>query len=178
MTQIAADRPVDRPADAAFPTLDARALAALAVAGAFATLAFDLFGQTLSPLLRDVVPTLGAKLAPTPLANAVIAKLTGLQGVGKLGLGHGVHVLTGVLAYPLAWALIARPLARRVAPWLPEMAAAALYGVALWVFALYGMAHLIAGNPPFLGFTGITWVALYGHVLYALVAAAIWRRLT
>ena len=52
-----------------------------------------------------------------------------------------------------------------------------LYGVLLWVFALYVMAHLIAGNPPFLGFTGITWVALVGHVLFALVAAAIvrWR---
>jgi hypothetical protein len=33
------------------------------------------------------------------------------------------------------------------------------------------MAHLIAGNPAFLGFTGITWVALAGHVLFAVVAA-------
>jgi hypothetical protein len=33
----------------------------------------------------------------------------------------------------------------------------------------------IAGNPPLLGFTGITWVALAGHVLFALVAAAMMR---
>jgi hypothetical protein len=39
------------------------------------------------------------------------------------------------------------------------------------------MAHLVAGNPAFLGFTGITWVALVGHVLFALVAAWVvaWR---
>ena len=51
------------------------------------------------------------------------------------------------------------------------------YGVVLWVFALYVMAHLIAGNPAFLGFTGITWVALIGHVIFALVAAWVveWR---
>jgi hypothetical protein len=49
------------------------------------------------------------------------------------------------------------------------------YGVALWIFALYIMAHLIAGNPAFLGFTGITWVALAGHVLFAVVAALAYR---
>ena len=41
------------------------------------------------------------------------------------------------------------------------------------VFARYGIAHLVAGMKPFLGFTGITWVALWGHVVYALVAAAV-----
>ena len=46
-------------------------------------------------------------------------------------------------------------------------------GVALWVFALYVMAHLVTGNKPFLGFTGSTWVALWGHIVYALVAAGI-----
>lgn len=52
-----------------------------------------------------------------------------------------------------------------------------LYAVALWVFALYVIAHLVAGNPAFLGFGGITWVALAGHVLFTLVAAGVvrWR---
>jgi Na+/melibiose symporter-like transporter len=73
--------------------------------------------------------------------------------------------------------LLAPPLAARHAPQLPWWVAASLYGAALWVFALYVMAHLIAGNPAFLGFTGITWVALIGHVIFALVAAAVvrWR---
>ena len=46
-----------------------------------------------------------------------------------------------------------------------------VYGIALWVFALYIMASLIAGNKPFLGFSGITWVALWGHIVYAVVMA-------
>ena len=41
------------------------------------------------------------------------------------------------------------------------------------MFALYVMAHLVTGNKPFLGWTGITWVALWGHIIYALVAATI-----
>ncbi|MEM7644452.1 MAG: hypothetical protein AAF366_18290, partial [Pseudomonadota bacterium] len=43
----------------------------------------------------------------------------------------------------------------------------------LWIFALYVMAHLVAGMPAFLGFTGITWVALWGHVLFGVVAALV-----
>ena len=58
---------------------------------------------------------------------------------------------------------------------MPWLAAAALYGVVLWAFALYVMAHLVAGMPAFLGWTGITWVALWGHVLFAVVAAAVAR---
>jgi hypothetical protein len=134
------------------------------IAGAAATIAFDLFGQALAPMLGY------AKLAPGPLATAVFKTVF---GTAPKGIGHLIHVLTGLLAYPLAWALIVRPLAARVAPGLHWSVPAALYGVALWVFALYGMAHVIAGNPPFLGFSGITWVALWGHILFALVAAGV-----
>ncbi|MEO0994990.1 MAG: hypothetical protein AAFX62_14430 [Pseudomonadota bacterium] len=66
-----------------------------------------------------------------------------------------------------------RPLHARLAPQLHWSVAAIAYGVALWVFALYGMAHLIAGNAPFLGWGSITWVALWGHILFAVVAAAV-----
>jgi len=58
---------------------------------------------------------------------------------------------------------------------VPWLASAVLYGVILWVFALYFMAHLIAGNAAFLGWTGITWVALVGHVVFAVVAAIVVR---
>lgn len=133
----------------------------LIVAGALATVAFDAFGQGLSPLLGF------ASLAPVPLANQVLGVLF---GAGSKPLAELVHVAAGLIAYPLGWALIAAPLGRRLK--LPWWLTAGLYGVALWVFAIYIMATLIAGNPPFLGFTGITWVALVGHVLFALVAAA------
>lgn len=48
----------------------------------------------------------------------------------------------------------------------------AIYGFGLWVFAIGGITT-IAGLPFFLNFTGITWVALVGHVLYGIVLVAV-----
>ncbi|MEM8792161.1 MAG: hypothetical protein AAGE80_11125 [Pseudomonadota bacterium] len=48
----------------------------------------------------------------------------------------------------------------------------ALYGFGLWIFAIGGITA-IAGLPLFLNFTGITWVALIGHVLYGVVLVAV-----
>ena len=73
----------------------------------------------------------------------------------------------------MGWVLVARPVWRSIAPGLPAIVPAVVYGIGLWVFALYGMAHLVAGMKPFLGWGTITWVALWGHIVYALVAAAI-----
>ncbi len=131
-------------------------------AGAFATVAFDAFGQGLSPLFGY------AKLAPVGLANQTIKTVF---GASPSGLAHLLHVFTGMVAYTLGYLLVARPLQQRIMPSLPWVATATAYGVVLWVFALYVMAHLVAGNKPFLGFTGITWVALWGHIVFALVAA-------
>ena len=131
-------------------------------AGALATLAFDSFGQGLSPLLGF------ANLAPVPLATQTIQVLT---GIGSEPLGYLLHVITGLVFYPIGWLFIARPMQARLFPLMPWMVTAVAYGVVLWVFALYIMAHLVAGNPAFLGFTGITWVALIGHVIFAVVAA-------
>ena len=135
-------------------------------AGAVATIAFDFFGQSISPGLGF------ANLAPVGLANGVI---TALFGTGWMPGAHGLHYLAGIVGYPLGWLLIADPVARRVAPGLPWIASAVAYGIVLWIFALYVMAQLIAGLPAFLGFSGITWVALVGHVVFAVVAAAVYR---
>ena len=147
----------------------ASAAVAVLVAGAVATVAFDLFGQALSPLAGY------AKLAPVGLATGTIKTLF---GASTAGAGDLLHYIVGLIGYPLGWLMVARPLARRTVPAMPTMAVAAAYGVGLWVFALYVMAHLVVGLPAFLGFTGITWVALVGHVLYALafVAAYGWLR--
>ncbi len=139
-----------------------RLIGALLMAGALATVAFDGFGQGLSPLAGF------AQLAPVPLANAVVNTLF---GGGIKGAGALLHLAAGLLAYPLGW-LVVETGRRTLAPKIPMMLVAAIYGVLLWVFALYGMAHLVAGNPPFLGFGQITWVALAGHILFAVVLAA------
>ncbi|MEM9140394.1 MAG: hypothetical protein AAGB15_11260 [Pseudomonadota bacterium] len=157
--------------------LDAPGLiATILFAGAAATVAFDLFGQFISPLLKSVAsPYLGAKLAPVPLAQTVLAKLTGIPGkdLRALGIPYGMHILTGLIAYPLGWYLVVRPIWQKVLPSLHWVVPAIVYGTGLWIFALYFMAHLVAGNPPFLGWGSITWVALWGHILFAVVAAAV-----
>ena len=159
-----------------WPTIDAHLVATILFAGAAATVAFDLFGQFISPLLKGAAaPWLGAKLAPVPLAQAVLAKITGIPGkeLGSLGIPYGLHILTGLIAYPLGWLMVVRPVWQWVASGLHWSLPAIAYGTALWVFALYVMAHLIVGNAPFLGFGSITWVALWGHIIFALVAAGV-----
>ena len=159
-----------------WPAIDAHLIATILFAGAAATVAFDLFGQFVSPLLKGIAsPWLGAKLAPVPLAQAVLAKITGIPGkeLSSLGIPYGLHILTGLIAYPLGWLMVVRPIWQRVAPGLHWSLPAVAYGIALWVFALYFMAHLVAGNAPFLGFGSITWVALWGHIVFAVVAAGV-----
>ena len=131
-------------------------------AGAFATIAFDAFGQGLAPMFGF------AKLAPVGLAQQTLG--TVFETVPK-GAAHLLHVVTGMVFYTLGYLMIARPLQKKIVPAMHWSLTAFVYGVALWVFALYGVAHLIAGNPAFLGFSGITWVALWGHIVFALVAA-------
>lgn len=144
------------------PPITLSTLWIMVMAGSAATVAFDYFGQSLSPMLGF------PNLAPVPLANNVIRVLTGEAYTPG---AHLLHYIAGLFAYPFGWMFIAEPLAKRIAPGLPWWISASAYGVVLWVFALYVMAHLIAGNPAFLGFTGITWVALAGHIIFALVAA-------
>ena len=136
-------------------------------AGALATIAFDLFDQGLSPLFGF------AKLAPVGLANGT---LNAVFGSSPKGAADALHIMTGLLAYPLGYLLIARHIAGKILPNLHWSGIAIGYGIGLWVFALYGMAHLVAGLKPFLVFTGITWVALWGHILFALVAAWVLER--
>lgn len=134
----------------------------LAAAGALATVAFDAYGQGISPAIGM------AKLAPVGLASST---LNSVFGASPAGMAHLLHAVTGMVFYVLGYFLVARPLQRAVMPRLHWTVTAAVYGIVLWVFALYIMAHLVAGMPAFLGFTGITYVALYGHIIYALVAA-------
>ena len=144
--------------------LNLRTAGTVLTAGAFATIAFDVFGQALSPLFGY------AKLAPVGLAGASIKAIF---GANPSGAAYLLHALTGLVFYAVGWFAIARPLQQMVMPRLHWSVTAVAYGIALWVFALYVMAHLVTGNKPFLGFTGITWVALWGHIVYAVVAAAI-----
>lgn len=152
-----------RPRTSVFDTLGA-----MFVAGFFATLAFDLWGQIISPALG-----LGA-LSPHGLARALL---------GSLGFpnnafaGYFVHFyLVGLIAYPLGWLAVFKPVWSAIDRWdLGWVVPAAIYGFGLWVFAIGGIT-VLAGLPFFLNFTTITWVALVGHVAYGLVLVATLER--
>lgn len=151
------------------PPLNATTLKAILISGAVATVGFDLWGQAISPMLGF------PNLAPIGLARSLL---------GALGLPNGapagnlMHLfLVGLIAYPVGWLYVFRPLQERFAPAMPRLAAAAIYGAGLWVFAIGGVTA-VAGLPFFLNFTGITWVALVGHVAYAIIAAATYEQVT
>ncbi len=149
-----------------FPTLDRKVLIALALSGVAASIAFDVFGQLLSPAAGFV------ELAPVMLAKLVIAKLF---GVSTMGGAYVLHFLTGLLFYPLGYLFVARPVARAFAPRTPWWVVGVIYGVITWLWAVYVMAHLVAGLPPFFGFSEFAWVALVGHVVFGWVVAAVIR---
>ena len=149
-----------------FPTPDRKALIALALSGVAASIAFDVFGQLLSPAAGFV------ELAPVGLAKLVIAKLF---GVSTTGGAYVLHFLTGLLFYPLGYLFAARPVARAFAPRTPWWVVGVIYGVITWLWAVYVMAYLVAGLPAFFGFSEFTWIALVGHVLFGWVAAAVIR---
>ena len=149
------------------PPLNASTVGLMFLAGAVATMAFDLWGQLISPALG------WANLSPHGLAKSLL---------GTFGLPNGdfagyfVHFyLVGLIGYPVGWLFIFKPIWEKVlggfGGWfLP----AAVYGFGLWAFAIGGITA-IAGLPFFLNFTGITWVALVGHVLYGIVLVLVLR---
>jgi len=148
--------------------MNAYTLGLMFVAGFFATNAFDLWGQVISPGLGF------ANLSPHGLAKSLL---------GTLGLPNSnfaayfVHFyLAGLIGYPIGLMFIFAPLWQRVIGETHWFIPSAIYGFGLWVFAIGGVT-LVAGLPFFLNFTGITWVALVGHVVYGIVMVAVLKRI-
>ena len=149
------------------PALNAQTLGLMFISGFFATIAFDTWGQLVSPGLG------WANLSPHGLAKSLF---------GTLGLPNGdfagffMHFyLVGLVGYPIGWLFIFKPIWEKVlGTGLGWFIPSAIYGFGLWVFAIGG-STAIAGLPFFLGFTGITWVALVGHVLYGIVMVVVMR---
>jgi hypothetical protein len=149
---------------ALFPTASARLLATIVLAGLAADLAWEFWARVITPML------VGGPLEPAALVQSVF-------GFQNRFLAEAIHAVVGVVFYPIGYLFIARPLQRLVLPGLPLILTALGFGTGLWIFALYVMAHLIAGLPAFLGFIPLTWVSLAGHLLFGVVVAYVvdWR---
>lgn len=146
------------------PPLTIETLGVMFISGVLASIAFDLWGQLISPSLGF------ATLSPHGLARSLLSTL-GLPSSDFAG--YFVHFyLVGLIGYPVGWLFIFAPLWGRVVGQSHWFVPSAIYGFGLWVFAIGGIT-MIAGLPFFLNFTGITWVALVGHVLYGIVLVAV-----
>jgi len=87
--------------------------------------------------------------------------------------GYFMHFyLVGLIGYPVGWIFGFAPIRRAMIGQTHSFVPAFVYGFCMWMFAIGGITA-IAGLPFFLGFTGIAWVALVGHVLYGIVLVAV-----
>ncbi|MBV9079201.1 MAG: hypothetical protein JO048_17190 [Methylobacteriaceae bacterium] len=155
--------PPDRTASL-FPSLTQRTAVSALIAGFAADVTWEVWARLVTPLL----PGVGGPLEPAALVQSVF-------GFQSLFWGEVIHLVVGFIFYPIGYLFIARPLQRAVLPGLPWPVTAIGFGVGLWIFALYVMAHLIAGLPAFLDFIPLAWASLGGHVVFGLVVGAVIR---
>lgn len=148
-----------------FPAPTAATLTTLVLAGVVSVVAWEIWARLITPLW------IGGPLEPAGLVQASF-------GLSSRTVAQIIHFLTGLIAFPFGYIFIVQPIASRIVPGLPWPVVAFAYGVALWIFALYIMAHLVAGMPAFLGFGQITWASLVGHVLLGLTlgGTVAWRQ--
>lgn len=146
------------------PAIDGRTLVRVAASGVAGLAVWEFFARLAAPIW------LGFALDPTALIE---------MSIGASGLAAElVHLVTGLLLFPLGYVFVLRPLARLVVPSWPAPLLGLGYGVALWVFAMYGMASVLGGMPPFMGFQPVAWASLVGHLGLGLGIAVADRVLT
>jgi hypothetical protein len=90
--------------------------------------------------------------------------------LAALSVAIAVQALAGVVLFPIVFALVARPLAERLAPGLPWWLVGIGFGVVLWLAA---QALLLANTSATTDVT--VWVVptLIGHLLYGLTLAGV-----
>lgn len=147
-----------------FPPINGRLVATILLAGLCADLLWEVWARGVTPLL------VGGPLEPAALVQSVF-------GLSSRGLAELIHAVVGIVFYPIGYLFIARPLQRLIFPSLPLILTGLGFGAGLWIFALYVMAHLIAGLPAFLGFIPLAWASLAGHLIFGLTVAYVvaWR---
>lgn len=141
-----------------FPVIRPGLLRTIILAGLAADITWEIWARLITPLL------VGGPLEPAGLIQSVF-------GLHNRYLAEVIHAVVGIVFYPIGYLFIARPLQRMIFPRLPLLLTGLGFGVGLWIFALYVMAHLIAGFPAFLGFNPIAWASLVGHLLFGVIVA-------
>ncbi len=137
-------------------------LLTILLAGAASLTAWDFWANTVSPLLT------GITLNPDGLIHAVF-------GIKDVHILKGIHLLTGLIAYPIGYVIVARPIARKITPFLPWWIVGIGFGMGLFTFGFYVMAHLVAGMPAFMGWGHLAYASLFGHILFGLSTVGVFH---
>lgn len=136
----------------------------------FAKIVAGLFG---ADQVSNVVPwpdSLVAALASRfdlPISGSIEDALMRFEIVGEVFVitpAVAVHLFAGVIAFPLVYMLIIRP----ILFFLPSIILGPIYGAALFAFATYALLHLVLGGPAFLNWSDLAIASLVGHVIYGL----------
>lgn len=141
-----------------FPTITPRLIVTILLAGLAADIVWEFWARGVTPYL------VGGPLEPAALVESVFR-------FENRPLAELIHAIVGIVFYPIGYLFIARPLQRAILPGLPLFLTGIGFGIGLWVFALYVMAHLLAGLPAFLDFVPLAWASFCGHVLFGLIVA-------
>ncbi|EJC63472.1 hypothetical protein Rleg5DRAFT_0154 [Rhizobium leguminosarum bv. viciae WSM1455] len=147
-----------------FPEIQPSLGRAIILSGLAANITWEIWARLITPLW------VGGPLEPAALVQSVF-------GFNNLLLAEAIHAIVGIVFYPIGYLFIARPLQRLIVPKLPLLLTGIGFGIGLWIFALYVMAHLFGGQPAFLGFVTLTWASLIGHILFGTVVAFVVRRI-
>ena len=141
---------------------DRRTVTNLAIGGAAGLAAWEFFARALTPLV------IGGPLQPAALIMRLFENTLGFNP-GWLP-AESLHYLTGILLYPLAYWLMTRVFS--LGPAFDGL----FWGVVTWVIAL-GFFASLAGVPFMLGWIPLTWMSLFGHVIYAQLAVTLFTQL-
>lgn len=142
------------------PPLTPATAITLLLAGLVATGVWEVWARGVTPLL------IGGPLEPAGLIKSSF-------GISSSFLAETIHIATGLIIYPLGYLFVAQPIARLLPVEFPWSLTGAGFGIGLWIFAMYVMAHLVAGFPAFLGFGDLAFASFFGHLLYGLAVAGI-----
>lgn len=136
----------------------------LLAAGGIGEIALEFFAWWILPAI------LGRPMRPDILVADLARSLFDMNI--SVVLGVSIHLALGLFIFPVIFAM-----ARAIIGFHSTLMPAAVFGVILWLIAQTTLAPL-AGRPFMLGLIPYTWASLVAHILYTVVIAVSYDKLS
>lgn len=144
--------------------LNGKTLLLIIAAGIAGEIVFEIIAWLVMPSI------LGRPMQPAMLVMGLAKSLLGL-GVSK-PMAFVFHLMAGAVIFPVGYVLFRNLV--KIKSWL---IAGIVWGVVLWFIAQGVLAPLV-GRPFMLGFIAYTWAALVVHIIYTVVVALTFDKLS